>query len=229
MTRKKYLEIAEHLELQILSGALKPGDRLPAERELMEQFNAGRSSVREALFSLQRQGLLTANSGAVPRVSRPTADKIFAELSGTVRHFLTQPEGLRQMQDARALFEIGIARRAAQIATDQDVATIARIHEKSKTAETLESFAETDVAFHLAIANASGNPIFNGLNNALAAWLKDQRTRSAAAGATFDGVIEQHGRILVAIRCHEPDLAAQAMQDHLESVARLYWEGFMEL
>ncbi|MCF6327944.1 MAG: GntR family transcriptional regulator, partial [Devosiaceae bacterium] len=81
MVRKKYQEIAEHFELLVLSGRLRPGDRLPAERQIMEDFDAGRSSVREALFSLQRQGLLTSRPGSVPRVSTPTVDGIFAELT----------------------------------------------------------------------------------------------------------------------------------------------------
>jgi len=122
VARKKYQEIAEHLELLVLSGKLKPGDRLPAERQIMEEFDAGRSSVREALFALQRQGLLTSRPGAVPRVSVPTADGIFAELSGSVRHYLNRPEGLREMQDARTLLEIGLARRAAIMATEADIA-----------------------------------------------------------------------------------------------------------
>ena len=87
--RRKYEEIAEHLELLIVSGRLHTGDRIPSERELMTQFGAGRSSVREALFVLQRKGLLVAGAGAVPRVRKPTAAFMVAELSGIARLLLT--------------------------------------------------------------------------------------------------------------------------------------------
>jgi len=228
MVRKKYQEIAEHFELLVLSGKFKPGDRLPAERQIMEEFDAGRSSVREALFALQRQGLLTSRPGAVPRVSVPTADGIFAELSGSVRHYLNRPEGLRKMQDARALLEIGLARHAAIVATDKDIADLSDALEVNKTAKTLEIFVQTDVAFHLAIAKISRNPIFESLNTALSGWLKDQRIKSADAGATFGEVVGQHVAIFEAIKTHDPEGAANAMDRHLTDVVERYWQAILK-
>ncbi|NOZ31712.1 MAG: FCD domain-containing protein [Alphaproteobacteria bacterium] len=225
MARKKYQEIAEHFELLVLSGKLKPGDRLPAERQIMEEFDAGRSSVREALFSLQRQGLLTSRPGAVPRVSTPTVDGIFAELSGSMRHYLNRPEGLREMQDARALLEIGLARRAAKVATDEDIADLSRALEANQGANDLDGFIRTDVAFHLTIAKISRNPVFEGLNAALSDWLKDQRVKSAASGATFDDVVAQHVEVFNAIKARDVEGAADAMDRHLATVVDRYWQS----
>ncbi len=228
MARKKYQEIAEHIELLVLSGKLKPGDRLPAERQIMEDFDAGRSSVREALFALQRQGLLTSRPGAVPRVSIPTADGIFAELSGSVRHYLNRPEGLREMQDARALLEIGLARRAAIIATDDDIADLSKTLEANRLAKNLDEFVQTDVAFHLTIAKISRNHIFEGLNTALASWLKNQRVKSADTGTTFEAVFGFHNEIFEAIKAHNPEAAASAMDRHLQDVAERYWKAVLQ-
>jgi len=227
MARKKYQEIAEHLELLVLSGKLKPGDRLPAERQIMEEFDAGRSSVREALFALQRQGLLTSRPGAVPRVSVPTADGIFAELSGSVRHYLNRPEGLREMQDARALLEIGLARRAATIATQNNIADLSNALEANRSAKNLETFVQTDVAFHLAIAKISNNPIFESLNTAFSDWLRDQRVKSADTGTTFEEIVGHHEVIFDAIKSGDPDGAANAMDRHLQDVAKRYWQAVM--
>ena len=227
MARKKYQEIAEHFELLVLSGRLKPGDRLPAERQIMEDFDAGRSSVREALFSLQRQGLLTSRPGAVPRVSTPTVDSIFAELSGSMRHYLNRPEGLREMQDARALLEIGLARRAAKMADEQDIARLDKALAANRSAKDLDSFVQTDVVFHLEIAKISKNPIFEGLNVALADWLKDQRVKSSAATPSFDEVVDQHQEIFDAIKAKDPDKAARAMDSHLTKVAKKYWKAIL--
>ncbi len=227
MARKKYQEIAEHFELLVLSGRLQPGDRLPAERQIMEEFDAGRSSVREALFSLQRQGLLTSRPGAVPRVSTPTVDGMFAELSGSMRHYLNRPEGLREMQDARALLEIGLARRAAQIATDEDIKKLEKALDANRAAKDLDTFVQTDVTFHLAIAQITRNPVFEGLNAALSDWLKDQRVKSSASGASFEDVVDQHVEIFEAIKNKNVEAAADAMDRHLAIVVERYWKAVM--
>jgi len=227
MARKKYQEIAEHFELLVLSGRLKPGDRLPAERQIMEDFDAGRSSVREALFSLQRQGLLTSRPGAVPRVSVPTVDGIFAELSGSMRHYMNRPEGLREMQDARALLEIGLARRAAKLATAEDIKILERALEANGEAKDLDSFVRTDVIFHLEIAKISRNPVFEGLNAALADWLKDQRIKSSEATPDFNDVVDQHREIFLAISEKNVEKAADAMDRHLTKVAQKYWKAIL--
>lgn len=227
MARKKYQEIAEHFELLILSGKLKLGDRLPAERQIMAEFDAGRSSVREALFALKRQGLLTSPPRSVPRVSSPTVDSIFTELAGSVRHYLNRPEGLREMQDARALFEIGLARRAAKVASTEDIAKLEKALEANRNAKDLEAFVQTDVAFHLAIAQISKNPIFEGLNSAYMGWLRDQRVRSATTGITFKGVFDQHAAIFEAIKARDPAAAADAMELHLDDVVKRYWEAVL--
>lgn len=229
MARKKYQEIADHLELLVLSGKLKPGDRLPAERQIMEEFDAGRSSVREALFALQRQGLLTSRPGAVPRVSVPTADGIFAELSGSVRHYLNRPEGLREMQDARALLEIGLARRAATMATDADIAALSSALQANRSANGLKKFVETDVAFHLCIAKISKNPIFEGLNAAFSGWLWDQRAKSADFGTSFEKIFGHHSAIFDAIKAHDPEAAANAMDRHLQDVSERYWQAVSDV
>ncbi len=228
MARKKYQEIAEHLELLVLSGRLKPGDRLPAERQIMEDFDAGRSSVREALFVLQRQGLLTSRPGAVPRVSVPTAEGIFAELSGPVRHYINRPEGLREMQDARALLEIGLARQAAIVATDADIAALEKALDANRNAKDLEQFFQTDVAFHFQIAKISRNSIFAGLNTAFADWLKNQRVQSADTGTSFEDVVRYHSNIFEAIKNHDPEGAANAMDLHLQDVVKRYWQAVLK-
>ncbi len=222
--RKKYEEIADHLELLIFSGKLQIGDRIPSERKLMEQFGAGRSSVREALFALQRKGLLTARPGAAARVSRPTADTMVSELSGPARHLLSRPEGIRYLQDARALLEIGLARKAALHATDDDIAALESALEENRRASDHKTFASTDMMFHYTLAMISRNQIFTSLNMALNEWLAEQRDVSAKAGATFEGVFAEHKAIFDAIAARDAVAAEGAMERHLDSVSRLYWQ-----
>jgi GntR family transcriptional repressor for pyruvate dehydrogenase complex len=221
--RKKFEEIAEHLELLIFSGRLSVGDKFPSERDLMARFGAGRSSVREALFTLQRKGLLTARAGAASRVSQPSADTLVSELSGAARHMLARPGGVRELQHARALFEVGLAREAALRASADDLATLREALDQNGAASDQASFGKTDLLFHYTLAVMAHNPIFTSLHMALSDWLSEQRRVSARAGATSAGMYAQHRDIYEAIAAHDALAAQEAMERHLESVSRFYW------
>jgi len=224
-SRKRFHAIAEHLELLILSGELKEGDRIPTERALMERFDIGRPSVREAIFSLQKKGLLSALPGGIPRVQSPQADLVLKEIGTTVRQYMQQPKGVGNLQDARMLLEAGLARRAARIATEDDIDTLEKALRRNEKARTKEQFVETDLEFHSAIASISANDIFVSLNRSLAEWLTQQRTVSADAGATKEEVARQHRAIFEAISNKNEEGAYRAMEDHLEFVARHFWMG----
>jgi DNA-binding FadR family transcriptional regulator len=224
--RKRFEEIAEHLELLIFSGALKEGDRLPAERDLMDRFGVGRSSVREALFALQRKGLIAVRAGAAARVTKPTPQTLVSELSGAARLMLNAPEGVRHLQHARALFEVGLAREAALHADDRDVAALGEALEANRAAMGHQAeFERTDLMFHYTLAMIAHNPIFTSLHHALMGWLAEQRSVSARAGATWQGVYDEHRAIYRAVEKRDAAGAQEAMERHLASVARNYWLG----
>ena len=224
-SRKKFEEIAEHIELAIFSGRFAVGDKIPSERELMVQFGVGRSTVREALFSLQRKGLLTARAGAAAIVSRPDTNTMIDDLSGAARHMLSQPDGMRQLQHARMLFEIGLARSAAKNADDDDVKLLKEALDANGAAEDQPTFVQTDLTFHYTLAMISHNPIFTSLHHALMEWLADQRSTSARAGATRTEIFSQHRAIYEAVAAHDPVAAENAMETHLTTVAHYYWNA----
>lgn len=224
LQRKKFQEISEHLELMIFLGKLQPGDKIPSERELMAQFGAGRSSVREALFALQRRGLLAIRPGAAARVTSPTADSMVSELSGAARHLLRQPQGVRDLQDARALLEIGLARRAALHASEEDIEALAKSLEENRLAADQEEFFRTDMLFHYTLAAIAHNQIFTSLNTALNDWLADQRRVSSRSTATFADVYAEHKRVYDGIAARDPVAAEAAMEAHLHAVADRYWK-----
>ena len=94
--RKKLFEhVAAHLEAQILSGKLKPGEQLPPERDLQSRFGVGRPAIREALISLQKAGLVELTNGARAKVLMPTASHIFTGMAPAVRQMLSTEEGQR--------------------------------------------------------------------------------------------------------------------------------------
>lgn len=222
--RKKFQEISEHLELLIFHGKLQPGDKIPSERDLMAEFGAGRSSVREALFTLQRKGLLAVRPGAAARVTSPSTDAMVSELSGAARHLLRQPQGVRDLQNARALLEIGLARHAALRASDEDIAELAASLEENRLATDQDEFLRTDMLFHYTLAKIARNQIFTSLNTALNDWLADQRRVSSRSNISFAAVYEQHKAVFDAIAARDPFAAEEAMERHLEAVARNYWQ-----
>ncbi len=225
VSRKRFEEIAEHLELLIVSGKLKEGDRIPSERALMDTFGTGRPSVREAIFSLQKKGLLTANPGNIPRVQSPDAKSMLREMSSAVQQYLRRPQGMRNLQQARSLLESGLARTAARIATKDDIRRLETALRRNERAKSTEAFVAADMEFHATIAGISGNDIFTALNQSMGEWLAEQRRVSASSGVSTDEVLLQHRRVFDAIAAHDQDAAWTAMEDHLAAVARNYWLG----
>src|SRR5262249_23937680 len=147
--RKLYEEVALRIEAMIRERRYAPGDRLPSEKEIMSEFGVGRSAVREAMLSLQKMGLLSVSSGERAKVTAPTADALVKELSGAARLLLAQDGGIQQFQEARALFEIGLARLAAQRATKRDIETLREaLDANGRAIGNRPDFMRTDVDFH---------------------------------------------------------------------------------
>jgi GntR family transcriptional regulator, sialic acid-inducible nan operon repressor len=133
--REKLSDLAaQRLAALIRDGAFPTGTLLPSERELMKLFHVGRTSIREALYALHRQGLIRLRPGERPKVTTPTPEILITELSGAARSFLAQPGGAEHFQEARALFEAGIARLAAQRRTEEDVEKLRRALDANRAA-----------------------------------------------------------------------------------------------
>lgn len=224
--RKLYEDVVARLEAMIQDGALQPGDPLPSERELMLSFGVGRPAIREALFALHRMGLVIVGNGERPRVSSPTTERMVGELGGAARLMLAKPEGIRQFQHARTLFEAALAEEAARVATEADLAALAEALEANAAAlGDNERFVRTDVAFHLAIASIPGNPIFLALHGAIVGWLEDQRKVALRRPGTDALALQAHRDILAAIRARDPAAAGQAMRRHLGEITGRYWQA----
>jgi len=210
-------QVAEQLEKDILEGRLKADDQLPAERELMEQFGVGRPAVREALFYLQRLGLIAINSGTRARVIRPTAEAVMARLSGVTRQLLAQSEGQQYFQEARAMFEISMARYAAQHASAEDIDSLRRALDENREALDDDTrFKRSDNDFHGVLAAIARNPIFNAVHEALSEWLDDRRAHVLQREGEDHAALQAHTEIVEAIASGDPDAAEAAMRRHLD-------------
>lgn len=224
--RKIYQEIADRLERMMLSGELKPGDAMPSEREMMESFQVGRPSVREAMFALQKMGLVTVRNGERAFVTKPSAERLVSEMSGSVRHMLAEREGMLAFQQARMLMECAMARYAALHATDDDLALMKEALEANFAAiGDTTRFGSTDVDFHYAIIKITSNPIFIALHSALFDWLTHQRMTGLRRDGADRAAYEGHKAICEAIAHRDGNAADAAMAQHLTEVTGFYWES----
>lgn len=222
--KKLYQDIVEQLEEMMLRGQLSPGDTLPSERDLMDQFAVGRTSVREALFSLQKMGLITVRNGEKAYVTKPSAEHLVSELSGAAKHMLASNDGVREFQGARIIMEMALARNAARIATAQDIGQLRNALEKNRLAiNDIVEFAATDVDFHFVIAKINGNSIFQALHGATSEWLSEQRLTSLRSEGATQSAFDAHLAIFNAIEARDADAAEAAMKDHLTRVTGFYW------
>jgi DNA-binding FadR family transcriptional regulator len=220
--RKLSEEAAFRLEAMIRDGTFLEGALLPAERELMKLFGVGRASIREALYALGRMGLVQVRTGERPLVTRPTPANLITELSGAARHFLSQANGAEYFQEARTLFEVGVARLAARCASDEDIDRLKLALDANAAARgDMGRFERTDVAFHYVLARITRNPIFTAVHDALVEWLTSQRTITLRAPGAAEAAFEAHRRIFEGVAAREPEAAALAMDEHLKEVVAL--------
>jgi GntR family transcriptional repressor for pyruvate dehydrogenase complex len=218
-------QISERLEHRIRDNELEPGAELPSERDLMREFGCGRTAVREALFHLQRMGLVELRAGTRARVTTPSPEAVMNSLAGSARYLLSAPDGMRHFQDARRFFESGLARDAARIATEEDIDRLREALEANRAAiGDIKRFERADVAFHFAIAQIPRNPIYEALHAAIIEWLIDQRQVTLSYPGQNRVAFAAHEAIYEAIARHDEEGAARLMGEHLDQVAKLYWQ-----
>jgi GntR family transcriptional repressor for pyruvate dehydrogenase complex len=218
-------QVVDVLEQRICDRELLAGAELPSERQLMAEFGVGRTAIREALFHLQQVGLLDLRAGSRARVTVPNAEVVMTSLSGSAKYLLSDDNGIQHFQDACALFETGLARDAARIATARDIRRLRdALDANYNSIGNISRFDDSDVAFHSAIATIPRNPIYVVVHRAIIAWLVDQRRVTLSYPGQNRVAFDAHVAIFEAIKVHDPELADARMRSHLDQVAKLYWK-----
>ena len=217
-------QIVERLETAIRTGVHRIGETLPSERELMERYGVGRPAVREALFTLSKRGIIEVHSGRRPRVCEPDVSAILDDLSSVARFFLAQPEGVASFQQLREFLEVALTRDAARNATEAEIESLRRALASNKAAMgDREVFIQTDIAFHLVLAERTRNSIITSIHSAMTRWLYEQRVIALRVPGIEPISYAGHEAIYIAVAKHDPNDAELAMQRHLQEVARNYW------
>ena len=213
-----YEKIVEQIQQSILTGALQPGNQLPPERELAERFGVSRTAVREAIKALREKGLVEAYAGRGTFVTSASSQPVRDSLARIAR--LGQGEdGFAQLVEVREILEPHIAARAAERAKDKDVAAMRdAVAAMDAALSNTDAFIEADLDFHLALAEASENPLFLTLIDSIVGLLREQRSRISYVPSGPEHGQFHHKRILEAVERRDPDAARRAMQEHLEQI-----------
>jgi GntR family transcriptional regulator, transcriptional repressor for pyruvate dehydrogenase complex len=212
---RAYEEIVRQVRTLTERELLKPGDRLPSERELAEQFQVSRVTVRQALSVLQAMGLIDSRVG----------DGTFAGASANpvvtvLAPMLSPPKStLLEQLELRRLIEPEVARLAAERATDAQIDEMRRsiTLQVQKLVEGV-SFVEEDSALHLTIARSSQNSLLVRMIESIHELLRGSREESLRARTTMERSLAGHRRIIDAIARHDPAAARRAMLRHVLDV-----------
>jgi len=217
-TARLYEQIVMQIEESISGGKLKPGDQLPAERELAQQFGVSRTAVREAVKTLCEKGLVEAYSG---RGTFVTAGK-----SQSARHSLHwlvnsdgEPQNPRYVTELREILEPELTALAAARIEEQQLAIMREaIDVMDRSMQNPDAYIEADLDFHLALAEAAGNPLILALLDSIVVVLREERLGVfRVPGGPKRGQIH-HKLILKAIEKRNPGKARKAMIAHMQQI-----------
>ena len=212
-----YEQIVQQVEESIRKGALKPGDQLPPERELAQQFGVSRTAVREAVKALREKGFVEAYPGRGTFITDGTSHAIRQSLDRMIK--IGQPEGSTFLAEVREILEPEIAALAATRAEEDDLAAMREaVGVMDNAKRDSDAFIEADLDFHLALAEAAANPIILSLIDSIVGLLREQRLRIFQMEGGPERGQYHHKRILEAVERHDAVAAREAMKAHLRQV-----------
>lgn len=214
--------VVRQIELLILRGILRPGERLPSERELSERLGVSRPSLRDAVADLQERGLLTTRAGAGIFV----ADVLGSAFSpALIRLFATHDEAVFDYLSFRRDMEGLAAERAARLGSDTDLRLVGAIFAKMEAAHEKRNPADEarlDAEFHLSIIEASHNVIMLHMMRAMFDMLREgvfyNRQMMFRQRTTRSLLLDQHRTINTALQARDPGAARAAVTAHLDYI-----------
>jgi GntR family transcriptional regulator, transcriptional repressor for pyruvate dehydrogenase complex len=215
---KLYEEVAARIRDLIAEGELRPGQALPSERKLAEQFKVGRAVIREAIRQLEVSGLVESRHGGGNYVREVTVEHLVAPIASVLNGMSHLRE---ELMDARLFFEPQIARAAAARATPEDLRLLEDvIRRQEERVANGRTGAEEDAEFHDLLARATHNTVVERVMGVIDGLLEASQARLFRSVQRSRISLEGNRRILEAVRDHDQDAAQRAMVEHLEDIAR---------
>jgi GntR family transcriptional repressor for pyruvate dehydrogenase complex len=209
----------------IMSQQLVPGQRLPSERELGEQFGVSRTVIREAIRSLAARGLVNVTSGRGIEVGRIDSGDVTASMRLFVRGHTNLHYG--KVHEVRTAVELQTAGLAAVRATPEDIVRLRQLcdtYQESIAAGDLPKASELDFQFHQELAKASGNELLLAMLDSIADVLREVRNQAMKHPGVAEAGLKAHRWILDCVSAGDPESARRAMERHLAE-AEQHWRG----
>jgi GntR family transcriptional repressor for pyruvate dehydrogenase complex len=224
--RPAYQQVADQLREQIVTGILRPGDRLPVEGELASVFGVSRSTVREALRALASQGFTYTKRGVAGGtfISRSDPDSIREAIETRIALLAGEDEmGFAELLEMRQLLEVPAARFAAVRRTPEqlDAMRSAIENEKADPLARAGRFA-AQRPFHEIVFEASGNRLLTVLGALFLGVLRVRATQYPFSRAVLDLIDHDHVELLELIEARDADRAGEAMEDHITRLNAIF-------
>jgi DNA-binding FadR family transcriptional regulator len=222
--QSRHASIVHDLGMRIVTGVLKPGDRLPLEAMLLAEFGVSRPVLREAIRVLVAKGLVLSRqrAGAIVR-----ARDEWHMLDPDVLYWLiqSQPQGefVETLLTVRRIFEPAAAAISARMASDEALRGIAQAYAGMEAARSAEELLEPDLAFHRRIAEATGNDLLSYIGNMLSLALRESIKLSSQHPNTHELSLPRHKAILTALLARDPLAAHQASLVQLKETSDDIW------
>ena len=210
----RMMEVVNHVRALIEKGSLKPGDKIPAERDFARSLNISRASLRAGVGYLAALGVVKIKHGVGTFIADGPPEFGQASLS-----FIGALHGFQswQMFEARILLESGLAALAAERGKDEHHAALAEeVAEMFAAVNKPSEYLIHDVLFHRTIAQASGNPILAAIMETITSSMYDKRRKTVERATDLRESAEMHREIYRAIRGRKPAEARRLMDQHLQ-------------
>ncbi len=216
-TTKVYEQVIEQIKGMIADGTLKKGDKLPSERELVEQLQVSRTSIREALRAMEIIGLIECKQGGGNFVREDFKNNLFEPLSIM---FMLEKGNPMEIIEVRRIIEVETAALAAERITQEELDSLEKIVEQLKQSMNEDDAVKIDKRFHYEIAQASKNKLIITLLNAISslidAYIKDARMKILLEEENRTLLSSQHEKVYLALKRHDIAGAVTAMRQHLD-------------
>jgi GntR family transcriptional repressor for pyruvate dehydrogenase complex len=215
--KKVFIEILEQIKRLIASGVLKPGDRLPSERQMVEELGVSRAAIREAIRALELMGLVRCVQGE-GNFLIDNLDQCLVEPLSIM--FMLGCKDVRQVQQLRHGLENKTAGLAAVKSSEQDVLDLEDLCVRIKTEMDEGERAALDRKLHYTIAELAGNPLITSTLNASSSLVEsliaDIWVNVIGDKKCADAIDRQHAGIVESIRSHDSDAAVRCMDEHMK-------------
>jgi GntR family transcriptional repressor for pyruvate dehydrogenase complex len=220
--KKAYEDIVKQIRTLIEEGNFKRNDQLPSERDLSETFQVSRTTVREAIRTLESMKLLQSRQGNGTYVVVSSEEALIQPLAAAL---FNEKDDIHDIFTIRKIIEPHVAELAAQNATPEEIAELERIlHEQEACIGRGESVLETNSLFHNHLARAAKNRVMERLLLALIDLLhqlREEYLREEERNKRAKSSLEGHKQVLTAIKNGDGDVALKSMLQHLENIEEI--------